>query len=357
MNTSCLEFIKTVRSGYPATSCLQLNFDGITVQLQTNERRLLGMLSEYFREFVADMDMDFSPMITITAHEAAVPRFEEEFIEKAPDPGKSRVKEEYLNCPDGRIVRKRLTKMILAFSGPENLAMGPCVANANQVINFINNRLIAYHLNKGGYLGHAAAVAYRGRGLALAGFSGMGKSTLALFLMNEGCIFVSNDRVILSADQPAVLHGVPKHPRINPGTAVNNPALRSIMTQEELKYFTSLPIEELWSLEHKYDALIDQCYGPYKFVLRSPFSGLVVLNWKMGEGETIVQEVDPFERLDLVEAFSKEAGLFYLPDEPEDYQPPTLMDYAQRLSKAPLIEISGSVNFNAAAKACMRFLK
>ena len=354
---SCLEFISTVRASYQATHLLELDFDGVQIQLLTNEPRLKTNLAEYFSEFVVDDSADFSPIIMITAHEAATPRFPDPFTVKQPDPGKTKIKEEYIDCFDGRIVRKRPTGMILAFSGNENLAMGPCVANSNQVINFINNRLIAYHLNKGCYLGHAAAVSHRGKGLAMAGFSGMGKSTLALFLMNEGCTFLSNDRVMISQDTPPTMFGVPKHPRINPGTAINNKALRGIITAQDYEYFTSLPLDELWSLEHKYDAIINQCYGPYRFVLRAPFSGLVVLNWQRDGGKTLVKEVNPFERLDLVEAFSKETGLFYVPDEAEQYNPPSLQDYAQRLAQVPLIEISGGVDFVKAAHACLKFLK
>ena len=354
---SCLEFISTVRASYRATSLLQLDFDGVQIEVLTNDPRLKSVLAEYFSEFVLNDGSDFSPIITITAHEAATPSFPESFIVKQPDPGKTKIKEEYLDCPDGRIVRKRPTGMILAFSGSENLAMGPCFANSNQIVNFINNRLIAYHLNKGCYLGHAAAVSRYGKGLAMAGFSGMGKSTLALFLMNEGCTFISNDRVMISEDTPPTMFGVPKHPRINPGTAINNQALRGIITPQDYEYFTSLPLDELWSLEHKYDALIDQCYGPYRFVLRAPFSGLVVLNWQRNGGKTLVKEVNPFERLDLVEAFSKETGLFYVPDEAEEYRAPSLNDYAQRLAKVPLIEISGGVDFIKATKACLDFLK
>ena len=64
----------------------------------------------------------------------------------------------------------------------------------------------------------------------MAGFSGAGKSTLALHVMSLGATFVSNDRVMV-AETPAndsgapMMYGVAKHPRINPGTAMNNPDL------------------------------------------------------------------------------------------------------------------------------------
>lgn len=41
-----------------------------------------------------------------------------------PDPGKSKVKEEYADFPDGRLVRKRLTGMVFVFGEGDHLAMG-----------------------------------------------------------------------------------------------------------------------------------------------------------------------------------------------------------------------------------------
>ncbi len=71
------------------------------------------------------------------------------YIPKEPDPGKPRVKEEYLDFPDGRLVRKRLTGLVFAFNQTEHYALGPCLANLNQVVNFINSRLIQHALARG----------------------------------------------------------------------------------------------------------------------------------------------------------------------------------------------------------------
>jgi HprK-related kinase B len=355
MTASCLEIIRSVREKYPATLGLRLNFDGIGVFVSSNGRALVDLLRDYFGEFVAGPEDGSAPSIVITAHEGLVPDIDGHFVEKRPDPGKTKIKEEYLDCGDGRLIRKRLTGMLFALSGAEHLAVGPCVRNYNQVVNFINSRLIAYHLDRGCYLGHAAAVACRGKGIALCGFSGMGKSTLALFLMNKGCTFVSNDRVLLSAEIPACLRGVPKQPRINPGTALNNAALRDIVNPEDRERFSALPPDSLWSLEHKYDAFIGQCYGPGRFALQAPFSGLAVLNWRRSGGAMRVAEVRPPDRPDLVGAFSKNAGLFVAPDKPEGYVTPSLEAYAARLAQSPMLEITGGVDFPAAAGICLEF--
>jgi HprK-related kinase B len=355
MKTSCTDFISAVRELYPATCELRLAFDGVAVLVISNSRGLNAMLEDYFREFVAAPEDGFTPDFVITAHEGTAPAVDGAFTEKKPDPGKTKVKEEYVNCGDGRLVRKRFTGMLFAFTRAEHLAVGECGRNCNQIVNFINSRLIAYRLDRGCYLGHAAAVAFQGKGIALCGFSGMGKSTLALFLMNEGCTFVSNDRVLLSGDLPVRLYGVPKHPRVNPGTALHNDALRHIVDREDRERFSALSPARLWSLEHKYDAFIGQCYGPGRFALQAPFSGLAVLNWRREGGTTRFAEVYPPCRLDLVRAFIKDSGLFYAPYKAETSSAPSPETCAARLAQAPMLEITGGVNFAAAARACLDF--
>jgi len=255
-------------------------------------------------------------------------------------------------------VRKRITGMHFIFGEGENVAVGPCLENSNQVINFINNRFIEWKLNQGGLLGHAAGVVHNGRGLSLAGFSGAGKSTLALHLMSKGTTFISNDRVMIEENGSGLtMFGVAKQPRINPGTALNNPDLDCIVEPGLREQFLAMPAEELWQLEHKYDALIDECYGPGRFNLRAPMHALVILNWKRDGGAMKVAMVDPKERHDLLPAFMKGTGLFYLPEDRDWDGDPGVEPYADMLSKAKLIEISGGINFDGAADICLYYME
>jgi HprK-related kinase B len=354
MSVSCNEFIAATRRLYPAREELWLDFGEVYLHVLFNSRQLRDHLAQYFSEFSCRRPRGAGKFILVTVHDSQPPRLEAGFTVKQPDAGKHKIKEEYLDCPDGRIVRKRLTGLVLAFNASDNIVAGPALLNDNQVVNFINNRIIQYYLNKGCYLGHAAAISHAGRGLALAGFSGMGKSTLALRLMNRGCSFVSNDRLLLSAER--VIYGVPKQPRINPGTALNNDALASILSEADRAAFAALPPEELWGLEHKYDALIDKCYGAGRFVLQAAFAGSVILNWHHEGKDTMVSQVSPEQRPDLVKAFTKEAGLFFFSDPEVEYHDPPLENYAARLAAAPMLEISGRIDMARAEDLCMRFL-
>ncbi|WP_432735099.1 HprK-related kinase B [Maridesulfovibrio sp. FT414] len=356
MNTiSRAGIVRKYREELPATQSLFIDFGGCIIETRVNSKELLADLENYFKEFlVREAEGD----ILITAHESSPVDLGLEYSVKTPDPGKTKIKEEFTDLPDGRVVSKRLTGMVFVFGGGENIAVGPCIENSNQVINFINNRFIEYKLNQGCFLGHAAGVMYNGRGIALAGFSGMGKSTLALHLMSRGTTFISNDRVMVEdSGDGLTVYGVAKQPRINPGTALNNPDLSCIITPKDKEKFLSLPKEELWELEHKYDALIDECYGKNKFVLRAPMNGLVILNWQRNRQETEVRIVNPVERKDLLPAFMKATGLFYLPDAAEKEIDPGIDAYAEILSKTTLIEISGGVDFDKAADACLKFMQ
>ena len=224
---------------------------------------------------------------------------------KEPDPGKTKIKEEYANLADGRIVKKRLTGMVFVFGGDRHVALGPCVSNDNQVVNFINNRFIEFLIKGGCLLFHAAGIAWKGRGLAISGFSGTGKSTLALHIMRSGTDFISNDRVLVERSvQQLTMYGVAKMPRVNPGTVLHNDLLRSVIPAVERRKFEALPREELWNLEHKYDAIIDECFGLEKFKLSCPMTGLVVLNWKRMDAPCDVRPVNLNRRRDLLPRFS-----------------------------------------------------
>lgn len=347
------QMVQRIRSEFPLSEQLVLAFDDCRIEVRTNSPALTKNLREYFSDFISsasDRDM------LITAHEAPPPELPLSFTTKEPDPGKNKIKEEFVDLDDGRVVRKRLTGMVFIFGGEDNLAVGPCLANANQVINFINNRFISWKLRQGCLLGYAAGVSLHGRGLALAGFSGMGKSTLALHLMSRGTDFISNDRVLIREDDPGLfMYGVAKLPRINPGTALNNPDLAGVIPPQDRERFTSLTPEKLWSLEHKYDVFLDHYFGSDRFALAAPMKGLVILNWYRDRGETVIQEVDLRQRRDLLPAFMKSAGLFFLPEHGEkiDHSEDA---YLELLIKTRIFEISGGVDFDRACDACLSIL-
>lgn len=347
------EMVQRIRTEFPPGEQIVLAFDDCRIGVQTNSLDLINTLREYFSDFLSDAS---TWDMLITAHEAEPLKLPHVFTTKEPDPGKNKIKEEFVELVDGRMVRKRLTGMFFVFGGDDSLAVGPCLANANQVINFINNRFISWKLRQGCLLGHAAGVTMYGRGLALAGFSGMGKSTLALHLMSRGVNFISNDRVMVRKDDAGLfMYGVAKLPRINPGTALNNPDLAGVIPSQDRERFANLASEALWSLEHKYDVFLDHCFGPGRFSLAASMAGLVVLNWQRGQAPTVTREVDIRQRRDLLPAFMKSAGLFFLPEHGEEIDH-SEDAYLELLAKTRVYEITGGIDFDRACEACLGIL-
>ena len=389
----CFEELQGTLAGRAsAPHQLVLRLEELTLQVRSNCAPLIDDLRAYFAPFVAPFggvaDMDFlfldGPMETPPVELLVRPHL----------PGKKPDKERFADLPGqggalgGRIVRKQATGMLFVFGpGPDkgsNIALGPCAQNRNQLVNFLCARYMERRVAAGWVLGHASGVARPasagGQGLALCGFAGMGKSTLALHLVARGLDFVSNDRVLVEygpASGP-ILHGIPKHPRLNPGTAMGNPELAPLLScalpADSRRAYAGLSPEALRRVEDKYDALIDDCFGGCsgpvdapmagkpmagtlrsRFRLAAPLAGLVVLNWRHGETGLLARRVDLSERPDLLEAFRKPLGVFYLEHSLEGARL-TASECLQTLSGVPVLELCGGADFQAGTSACMELL-
>lgn len=373
------DVLRALCSRAAAPHALRLRLEEVAIRARSNSQTVIDDLRGYFAPFLdaapesAPADMDFLFLEGPVA-EPPVP-----LVTRPHLPGKRPDKERQADLPGenggpgGRIARKQATGMLFAYgAGPgPDVALGPCSANRNQLVNFICERYLERRVAAGWGLGHAAGVIdpASGRALALCGFCGMGKSTLALHLVARGCDFLSNDRVLVEPARrpgaPATLHGIPKQPRLNPGTALGNaelaPLLASALPDALRRACQGLPSAELFGVEAKYDAVIDECFPPRpgaatRFRLRAPLAGIVVLNWRHGGGPLVARRVDLSARLDLVEALRKPHGVFYLPHaltravrEPREY--------LAALSGAPALELSGGSDFSSAASACLDFLR
>jgi HprK-related kinase B len=334
---------------------LSLEFGECVTEVRSNSQELIEKLKDYFKGFLGGA----RPDISVFAFETGRTDFEAVFRKKDPEQGKTKIKEEYADLSNGRIVKKIATGMHFIFGKGINIAAGECVKNYNQVVNFINNRYIERMLKRGCMLMHASGVVLKGRGMAIAGFSGMGKSTLALALMNRGFKFLSNDRLLIKKYGEGLrMFGIPKLPRINPGTILSNPALDKVIPPEERVEFEKIPAEEMWETEHKYDVDISGIFGADRFVLSAEMKILIILNWNRNSSEPFsINGVDLKERPDLVQAYMKLPGLFF-----EMSEDSTVPDFSQDayiagLNGCRVFEITGTVDFEEASERCIEALE
>lgn len=334
---------------------LRLDIDGCRVDVVTNDDVLREWMEAYFED-VLGAGGSGEPDFRVVAVEGPEARVELPLAVKPPEPGKRRPKEEWVDLPGGRFVRKLRTGMVFVFGSGVHVAYGPCRAHANQIVNFVNNRYMQWRLQQGYLLAHAGAVARDGVGLAMCGDSGAGKSTAALDLVARGLDFVSNDRALLrpEGDGGVELLGIPKHPRVNPGTILHNQALHGLLPAGEREELAALSDDGLRTLEDKYDVLVHQVFGPGRFRLRARLAALVVLAWD-GEGEARLRRVELDRRPDLLERVMKSPGLFYEPEEEPDFELEPER-YVEVLSRRPAWEITGTRDFDRAADLCARVL-
>jgi len=359
-----LKSIKTISeqvlSNITLCSELYLKFHEVTIYLNTNSSELVKRLVLYYGDFCISKDSkDIEADIKITAVEGIFKYSDIKFKVKNPDPPKTRIKEEYYDGLDGRIVRKVLTGMVFIFTPSINIAIGKCLENYNQVINFINNRYIEFMIKKGCLLFHAAAVSSHLYGAAICGFSGMGKSTLALKLLENGLFFISNDRLLASktGDGQIEMYGVPKLPRVNPGTILSSDYLVDIIPEDEKKMYKRLEEGDLWDFEHKYDIDIDSIFGRGKFLMKSKMNFIFILNWSRSGSSIYINEVDIKNRMDLLPAFVKSPGLFYLQYDNVKEKNVSSIDYIALLSNCYVFEITGKVDFKEATNFILRKLE
>ncbi|MBK8263017.1 MAG: HprK-related kinase B [Nannocystis sp.] len=343
----------------PPVHHLALAFPDTHVDVRSNDRAVLDALAAYYREFlrVAPAPPPHD-RLEILALAEVLPEHTLDLIPKPPDPGKP-LKEAFIDLQDGRLVGKQRTGVALLMGEAHEIIAGPLAANIDQVINFINHRVMQRWAQRGACLAHAAAVARGARGLALAGRSGAGKSTLALHLLaaDPQLAFVSNDRLLLrQGPHGPELRGIPKHPRVNPGTVLHNPALAPLLDDQERARYHAMPIDQLWALEEKRDAVIDRLFGPGRFVLAAHTAALLLLNWRRGAGPARIRAIDLPGHPELLPLLRKELGLFFWPlTSPSSEAADAALLAALR--GAPVYLAEGGVDFPAAVAFCRDLLR
>lgn len=342
----------------PSPLCLSLlNY---TLAVRSNSARLLERLQHYFSHVLEPSCEHVRAELIAVDREVVDAGVD--FVDWKREPGKSGRKDAIHDFPGGRLVHKVRTGMLFLQSRQALVASGPCVEHDNQVINFINSQFLNWLQNDGYLLCHASALSRDGHGLAIAGLSGGGKSTLMLNLMEDAStVYVTNDRLLVRRQEQGVhAVGIPKLPRINPGTIVNNPRLFPLIDQSSREVFLQLDKAELWRLEQKYDADINELYGQQRIQHETTLRKFLVLNWQHDADQALqVKPVELSRRPDLLAAIMKPSGPFYVDAQGafnRDDSMPDAAAYLDALAGVDVYEASGRVDFEQLGTVCLEEL-
>ncbi|MCG8312387.1 MAG: HprK-related kinase B [Pseudomonadales bacterium] len=341
---------------------LFLQMGEFSLTIKSNSASLLAGLARYFSHLVVAAPDSMALTRTLCAIESPPLDLDIEFTDWRREPGKTGRKDSYHDLEDGRLLLKVRTGMIFLQSEHFRIAAGPCEANDNQVINFINAQYANWLQQQGFLTCHAAGVVQNGRGFAMAGFSGGGKSTLMLRLLdNEQINYLTNDRLYIQQQGNQVYcTGIPKLPRVNPGTIVHNPKLQALISESRRQELLAMPPSELWDLEEKYDVFVDDVYGDDRITYSAPLGAFLILNWQRDSGDAFaVEAVDIATRSDLLAAVMKSPGPFYQRADGSFYRDNLEIDaqqYLANLQGVRFYEARGCVDFAALVAFCQQHI-
>ncbi len=340
---------------------LRLKFGAFGIEVRTDSALLRDALAHYFTPYVVP-SLDRVDRV-VEALDRAIDIPADGFSHWPREAGKIGQKEAVYDGEGFRLIWKVKTGVVFYQSPERAVAMGPCADNDNQIINFINVQYMSHLQYQGCEVCHAAAAQHGQRVLAFAGFSGGGKSTLMLHCLNDPSIdYLSNDRLLVKRSGANVqAYGIPKLPRINPGTLMNNQALVGLASEAQLARWGALSLTDLWQLEEKYDVFVEACFGPGRIQTEGRLDGLMILNWShQSSAPTRIERVNLPERLDLLEAVMKSAGPMHLDPTGQPLpplQPLIAEDYLAVFEGVSVFELSGGVDFERAQREAVAFMK
>lgn len=297
----------------PVTARIELRFLACTVAVETDSLRLAARLESYFAPYLspggAPADVELRALAETPVYDAARMR------PWRPSPGR-RLKERSYDTEDGvRFILKDRTGMLIVLGGAEKRIAGDVEAHANQVINLIGTLFGLSLLDQGYVMVHASAVVGRRdrRALVFLGNSGSGKSSVALRLVERGGFdFLSNDRVLMRAGAVDVdAAGLPKQPRVNPGTLLASKALARLLPRARRRLYSALPPAELWQYEEKTDVDVERDLGA-RSLLSATLGRIYALQWRADDEGLGERALDPDAAVAALLGTAKDFGPYDL---------------------------------------------
>jgi HprK-related kinase B len=331
--------LQQLQQGLRTEAPLALSVAGVGLIVRATDRQVRAALSAYFEPYRVPAIDPTSAVVTLVH---GTPIFDAARLRDVPPKPGRPPKDAYYDAPDARVILKRRTGVVIYVSGRDVIVAGDLRANLNQTVNAITMAYTRVLLGRGYGLLHASATAQGSRGVAFTSASGTGKSTTALALVDRGHRFVTNDRLMVRATRGGVeMVGVPKRPRVNPGTMMQIGRLTQTLSRAEQAEYRAIEPDALWTLERKRDVDLDSLYGPEARVLQSGLHVIYVLRWsRAGQGWS-ERWLEAPERRTVLSEFAKSLGVYETSPASEDRTHRIFGTVADAIA---VCEIGGSVD-------------
>jgi HprK-related kinase B len=287
-----------------AASVVHLRFGGFTLALEADSRRLAHRVEDYFRPFVTEAGGQASSVLEASLT-AAQPAAGCEFVE-----WDGRGKESFADLESVRLVRKDRTGVLIRIDGSHWSIAGDLQRHFSQVANLIGAMYGVWLMGQGCSMVHASAVVRNGEAVAIIGQSGQGKSSVAVRLLEQGFDFLTNDRLLVQAhDDGIVAYGIPKLPRVNPGTLLAGERTKLLIDKTSRRRYERLSEEALWDLEEKRDLDVQESLGR-RWLLTAPLGCAVVLGWYQAGTGLAVRRLEAAQAFEKLREATKTFGVF-----------------------------------------------
>jgi len=338
-------------SGFTPDHRLLLDLHGVTIEVNTDADQVAANLRAYYADYLAE-DQGAEACYRVDAHQRWITVDQNELAIYR-EAGKTKPKEAFLDDADsGLRLMLKVRSGVLALLGRGHVRVaGDLVSLSNQLINIINAIFINDRMDAGYTLFHASALARGDRGMIVSGRSGAGKSSAAIWTLDHGISIISNDRLLARRDSGAdagsiPMLGVPKKPRINPGTIVGNPKLHGMMDPAELARYQAMPREELWHVEHKFDLDVKSVFGPGAERATAMLHAAFFIDWAVESSDPCRCGLLPRERYpEFYRAVFKDGGVFDLRNSETSLKPHHEAEYERVLEGIPVYHVTGGVSF------------
>jgi HprK-related kinase B len=343
-----MDELASVRLTYRPDRALALQIGDVPIAVHSDSPRVAAKVRDYFSPYlVAEVPAGAAAVHLVMGE----PVYDAARLKDVPRRMREQgVKEAFYDSGGVRIVVKRRTGVTMYVTGPEHYVAGDLIRNFNQVVNLVMTVYAKAMLRAGYVMLHSSAILGAGGGVAFASASGFGKSTIALALVERHQHLVTNDRLFVrpaAGEKGAVeMVGVPKKPRVNPGTLLRIRSLSPLVTDEERAQYGSMPPAELWAVEQKHDVDVDALYGPGTMRLAGRLRAIFLLRWSPLDRGWNVKTLPVDERSGALEPLIKTAGVYDVSPPPPADQQRTLRAVADVL---PVYEVRGRADVDRLA--------